>query len=144
MSPNPKRRRPRFVIDTSVLVAGISGFRDQYVTGTNPSADLLFRWAQKNNFIWLVSEDILEEYKAVLKRLRVHPNHIGSVVNLIRERAQFFKLRSAPGISPDPKDDPFCFCANQGKAHFLVTLDLKHFPQHLLKASVVSPARFQT
>jgi hypothetical protein len=35
----------------------------------------------------------LEEYKEVLKRLRVRPNLIGKVVNLIRERAEEVKVR---------------------------------------------------
>ncbi len=76
------------VVDTSVLVAGISGFREPFVPGRNPSADVLHRWAEKNNFVWLVTDDILDEYKEVLKRLRVRSNLIGGVVNLIRERAE--------------------------------------------------------
>ena len=33
--------------------------------------DVLDKWAEKGNFVWLVTEDILDEYKEVLKRLRV-------------------------------------------------------------------------
>jgi hypothetical protein len=50
-SPLPqkaKKRKPRAVVDTSVLVAGISGFREPFVSGRNPSADVLHRWAEKN------------------------------------------------------------------------------------------------
>jgi predicted nucleic acid-binding protein len=130
------------VIDTSVVVAGISGFRAQYRAGRNPSADLLHRWADKNTFVWLLTEDILDEYKQVLKRLRVRPSQIGRLVNLIRERAQLIEVRSASGISPDPKDDPLCLCANQASADFLVTLNLTDFPQKQLTAAVVSPSRF--
>jgi predicted nucleic acid-binding protein len=122
-----------------VLVAGISGFREPFVSGRNPSADLLHRWAEKNNFVWLITEDILEEYKEVLKRLRVRPNLIGKVVNLIGERAEEVKIRPSIEISPDPKDDPFCLCAEQGKADFIVTLNLKDFPEDRLKATVVLP-----
>ena len=49
------------VVDTSVLVAGIAGFRKPYVPGRNPSADLLHRWALESDFEWLVIEDILCE-----------------------------------------------------------------------------------
>lgn len=94
------------VVDTSVLVAGISGFRERFVPGRNPSADVLHRWAGKNHFVWLITEDILDEYKEVLKRLRVRSHLIGKVINLIRERAEGISLRSAIEISPDPKDDP--------------------------------------
>jgi hypothetical protein len=74
-----RKRKPRAVVDTSVLVAGISGFREPFVPGRNPSADLLQRWAEDNNFVWLVTEDILDEYKEILKRRRVRSNLIGRV-----------------------------------------------------------------
>jgi hypothetical protein len=55
----------------------------------------------------------VEEYKEVLERLRVRPNLIGRVINLIRERAEEVKVRSSVEISPDPDDDPFCHCSEQ-------------------------------
>jgi len=137
-----RKRKPRAVVDTSVLVAGISGFREPFVSGRNPSADVLHKWAERNNFVWLINEDILEEYKEVLKRLRVRSNLIGNVINLIREWADEIKVSSSLELSPDPKDDPFCLCAEQGKADFIVTLNPKDFLQHRLKAKVVSPGRF--
>jgi putative PIN family toxin of toxin-antitoxin system len=125
-----------------VLVAGIAGFREPFVPGRNPSADVLQKWAERNHFVWLISEDILEEYKEVLKRLRVRPHLIGNVINLIRERAEQIKVRSTIELSPDPKDDPFCLCAEKGKADYIVTLNPKDFLQHRLRAKVVSPSRF--
>ncbi len=83
----------------------------------------------------------MDEYKEVLKRLRVRPNLIGKVINLIRERAEEVKIRASADISPDPKDDPFCLCAEQGKADFIVTSNPRDFPQDRLKATVVSPDR---
>ena len=128
------------VVDTSVLVAGISGFREPFVQGRNASADVLHRWAEKGHFIWLVTEDILDEYKEVLKRLRVRPHVIGRVVNLIRERGEEVKVRSSIEISPDPGDDPFCLCAEQGRGDFVVTLNPKDFPEARLKAKVALPS----
>ena len=57
----------------------------------------------------------LDEYKEVLKRLRVRSGLIGRVVNLIRERAEEVKVRPSIEIQPDPKDDPFCLCAEQAE-----------------------------
>lgn len=139
MPPKRKGRKSRAVVDTSVRVAGISGFREPFVTGRNPSADVLHRWAEKNDFVWLITEDILDEYKEVLKRLRVRPSLIGRVVNLIRERAEEIQVRPSVEISPDPKDDPFCLCAEQGKADLVLTLNPDDFPKQVLKAKVVSP-----
>lgn len=134
--------KPRVLVDTSVLVAGVSGLREPFVPGRNASADVLHRWAEKNHFVWLITEDILAEYKEVLKRLHVRSDLIGQVVNLIRERAEEIKVRFSIEISPDPKDEPFCLCSEQGKADFIVTLNPKDFPGDRLKAKVVSPDRF--
>lgn len=142
MPPKGKRRRTRVVIDTNVLLAGIAGFREPFAPGRNPSADLLHRWAEKNHFIWLVTEDILDEYKEVLKRLRVRGNLIGRVISLIRERAEEVKVHSSIEISPDPKDEPFCLCGEQGKADLIVTLNPNDFPQERLRAKVVAPRHF--
>lgn len=142
-SPLPqkaRKRKPRAVVDTSVLVAGISGLREPFVPGRNPSADVLHRWAEENNFIWLVTEEIFDEYKEVLKRLRVRPNLIGKVINLIRDRAEGVTVRSSAEISPDPKDDAFCLCAESGKADFIITLNPRDFPQAHLKTKVLSPS----
>lgn len=144
MPRKAEKRKPRGVVDTSVLVAGISGFREPFVSGRNPSADVLHEWTERNSFVWLITEDVLEEYKEVLKRLRVRPNLIGKVVNLIRERAEEVKVRSSIEISPDPKDDPFCLCAEQAKADFIVTLNPKDFPEDRLSAKVVTPSQFLT
>jgi len=85
-------------------------------------------------------EDILDEYKEVLKRLRVRPNRIGRFINLIRERAEQVDIHSFIQISPDPEDDPFCLCSEEGNADFIVTLNPRDFPKERLKAKVVSPA----
>ena len=115
------------------------GFRKPYVRGKNPSADVLYKWAEKGNFVWLVTEDILDEYKEVLKRLRVRSTLIGAVINLIHERAEPVNVHGSFEISPDPKDDPFCLCSEEGNADFIVTLNPKDFPQERLRAKVISP-----
>jgi uncharacterized protein len=130
------------VIDTSVLLAGVAGFKETYVRGKNSSADILYSWAQKSNFVWLVSEEILEEYKEILRRFHVRPSLIGRIINLIRKRAEFVEARYTVEISPDPKDDAFCVCAGHGRADVIVTLNIADFPQERLKAKVTSPDGF--
>jgi len=88
------------------------------------------------------TEDIRDEYKEVLKRLRVRPHLIGRVVNLIRDRAKEVRLHISIEISSDPKDDSFCLCANESRAHSIVTLNSKDFPQDRLKVRVLSPTQF--
>ncbi len=115
MPPKARKRKPRVVVDTSVLVAGISGFREPYVLGKNPSADLLHRRAERRNFIWLVTEDILDEYKEILKRLGVRSNLIGRVINLIRERAEEVVFGSLPRFLPTPKTIRFACAPNKAR-----------------------------
>ena len=121
-------------------MAGISGFREPFVPGRNASADVLHEWAERNHFVWLVTEDILDEYKEILKRLGVRPSLIGTVINLVRERAEVVKVRSLAEISPDPQDDAFCRCAESGNADIVITLNPKDFPEEHLKSVVVLPS----
>ena len=130
-------------MDTSVLLAGVSGFKETYIRGRNQSADVLYSWAAKSNFVWLASEEILKEYKEILRRFHVRTGLIGRIINLIRERAELVQPRRTKEISPDPKDDAFCVCAERGKADFVVTLNPTDFPQNRIKARVVSPDRFE-
>jgi hypothetical protein len=111
-----------------VLVAGISGFRKPYVRGKNTSADVLYKWAEKGNFAWLVTEDILDEYKEVLKR---------SILSASEPNRWTFTppLKSLP----IPTTIHSVSAAKEGDADFIVTLNPKDFPQERLKAKVISP-----
>src|SRR5258708_20024147 len=81
LPPKGRKRKPRGVVDTSVLVGGISSFRKPHVRGRNPSADLLYRWAEKGNFVWLVTHDILHQSKQVLNPPDLRPTLILTVIN---------------------------------------------------------------
>lgn len=143
--PAKKRKRPRGVVDTSVLVAGIAGFKSPDITPANPSAVFLREWIERDTFVWLLTDEILREYKEVLARRAVRRPLIGKVVNLIREQGEWIVVAALAGISPDPGDDPFCACAEYGQADFIVTLNPKDFPQTLLAAHVIRPeARIPT
>jgi predicted nucleic acid-binding protein len=133
-----RRKQPRGVIDTSVLVAGVAGFKSWRVV-QNPSASFLREWVEVGTFTWLVTEEILSEYKGVLSRLGVRRNLVGEIINLLREEAEFVTIRSENNFSPDPDDNVFCACAEQGRAAFIATLNKKHFPQKNLTAKVISP-----
>lgn len=127
-------------MDTSVLVAGIAGFKPPELSQRNPSARFTRNWLEESNFIWLVTEEILLEYKEVLARLGVRRGLIGTIINLLRTEAEIVYPSAPVTISPDPDDDPFCSCAEEGDADFLVTLNPKDFPQLALCAKVIGPA----
>ena len=115
-------KQPRGVVDTSVLVAGIGGFKTRRSVG-NPSASFLREWLENDTFTWLVTEEILSEYKEVLTRLGVRRNLAGQIINLLREEAEFVDVRGESDISPDPNDNAFCACAEDGAAAFIATLN---------------------
>ena len=142
MKPSQKRRGRRVVVDTSVVISLISAFKGSFTPGRNPSADTLRQWVEKGKFVWLVTPEILEEYKEVAKRLNVRPSVAGRLVNLLREEAEEVTVRKSVEISPDPGDNCFCACAEETRADFLVTLNPKDFPQEKLSAKVVSAAQF--
>ena len=99
----------------------------------------MFRWADEEHFTWLYTEDILTEYKEVLRRLNVRSALIGAFINLLRERGEAVEVRSEAEVSPDPKDDPFCACSDAGRADMIFTLNPKDFPQSRVKAKVLPP-----
>jgi hypothetical protein len=81
-----------------VLVAGIAGFKPSAETA-NPSARLLRKWVAEGHFTWLISADIVAEYKAVLTRLGVRPHVVGRIINLLREAAEQIHVpRITPGF----------------------------------------------
>jgi predicted nucleic acid-binding protein len=125
-----------------VVIAGISAFKGGFVPGRNSSADMLHDWVESGSFVWLVTNEILEEYREVAKRLNIRPNVAGRLINLLKEEAEEINLQKAIEISHDPGDNCFCACAEEGNAQFLVTLNPKDFPQEKLSAKVLAPRDF--
>jgi predicted nucleic acid-binding protein len=121
-----------------VLVAGIAGLKSIEIEIQDASSRMLRDWIENGTFIWLVTDEIILEYKTVLARLGVRRSTIGRVVNLLSEEGEFIPVSSEARISPDPGDDPFCQCSEQGAADFLVTLNPRDFPQRLLAAHVIA------
>lgn len=142
MKQSQKWRGRRVVVDTSVVISGISAFKGSFVPGKHSSADMLREWVERGSFVWLVTAEILEEYKEVGKRLKVRPHVAGRLINLLKEEAEDVAVGEIMQISPDPGDNCFCGCAEEGRADFLVTLNPRDFPQKKLSAKVVSPAEF--
>jgi predicted nucleic acid-binding protein len=132
-----KSARRKGVVDTSVVVAGIAAFRER--PAISPSAKFLREWLDHAGFKWLVTEEILAEYKAVLSRLHVRRSVVGALINLLREEAELVEVQSTGGLSPEPGDEPFFACAEAGGAAFIVTLNPSDFPQRKLRAKVIGP-----
>jgi predicted nucleic acid-binding protein len=133
------RKAPRGIVDTSVVIAGAAAFRGAPLHPETASGRLILNWIEKDSFQWIYSEDILDEYKDLLKRFSVRPSVVGKFINLLREEGIQIRVRKNTAVSPDPADDPFCACAETGNAAFIVTLNPRDFPQSKIRAKVISP-----
>ena len=129
--PAQKRKRPRGVVDTSVLVAGIAGLKSTEIAPKNPSTKLLRDWIEGDTFVWLVSDEILLEYKGVLGRLGVRRPLIGKIINLLREEAEHIPPPLFQTSLPIRATIPFAVALKLARADFIVTLNAKDFPQTL-------------
>ena len=103
----PRARRPRGVVDTSVLIAGISGFRTGPIPASNPSGRMLRDWMERATFTWLLSEEILAEYKAILQRLNVRRETIGASSIFFAITQNHCLPASGAGILPTPATTSF-------------------------------------
>ena len=126
-------------MDTSVLVAGVAGMKDSVQESNVASAKFVQRWVEERPFVWLISDDILEEYREVLARLGVRRPLIGNIVNTLRAKGEHVEPGPTRNLSPDPDDNHICDCAEYGDADFIVTLNSKDFPEASLRAKVIGP-----
>ena len=134
--------QPVAVIDTNVVVSGL-------VTGepASPTAAVLDGML-RGGFTYLLSVDLLAEYRAVLLRPRIRGRHgLGEteVEVLLTEIALNGSVRDPPpmtGAVPDAGDRHLWALLQSDAAAVLVTGDdalLKHPPE---RGRVVSPRRF--
>jgi putative PIN family toxin of toxin-antitoxin system len=126
----------RVVIDTNVVVSA------NLVDEGLPASILDLAANQK--ILMCVSEDILAEYEEVLRRprLKLDSARIASSMALIRKTSKLIKPRRTLNVSPDESDNRFYECAGAAKAHFLITGNIRHFPESHKTTRIVSPREF--
>lgn len=106
---------------------GIQAFfppaRKEQTVPDNPSRLFLERWLdrKKRSFDLILTEDILDEYKEVLNRLRVRAAHTGNLIASLRRGGVLVQPWYSVEISPDPADDIFFAAATAGKANAIIT-----------------------
>jgi len=107
----------RIVIDTNVLVSAA-------VTGRNPEAVILFI-VESPDCEWVVSAEILREYKEVLSRsrLRLTESQKERWFNILERATILIEVNVEVDFPRDRKDAKFLACAVAGEADFLITGD---------------------
>ena len=112
----------RVVLDTNVIVSLLLS------TGS-PKA--IFNLALNRAFGWYVSDPILAEYQRVFSypRLQIDPIDARRAMAAIRKNAQLVKPSIILDVATDEDDNRFLECAQASKAHYLVTGNIRHFPE---------------
>lgn len=128
----------RMIIDTNVLVS--AALRDR-----TPEATILFV-VERPDFEWIVSTDIVQEYKEVLSRKKF---------GLSQEILQhwFILLDTVTTLVPvditvsfprDQKDAKFLACALLSQANYFITSDLDFTEaQRLITTTILSVSLFK-
>jgi uncharacterized protein len=113
----------RAVIDTNVVVSGLLSPADN---------EALILLAIHQGLVHACfSEEILEEYAAVLARTKFGfpPDEITAVLTMFRRQGELFVPASSAATSSDPGDTKFLQCAAAPGADYIVTGDKRDFPE---------------
>jgi uncharacterized protein len=113
----------RAVIDTNVLVSGL----------LSPAGNeaLILRAIHQGLVRPCFSEDILEEYAAVLARPKFAfpPDEIEAALAMFRRQGELFVPDVSAAASSDPADTKFLQCAQAAQADYIVTGNKRDFPE---------------
>jgi putative PIN family toxin of toxin-antitoxin system len=127
----------RVVVDTNVLVSAV-------LKGSVSEAIMLFLVADPD-FEWVVSEEILLEYKSVLgrKKFKLSPEIQERWFKIIDAFTSLIHIDVSIDFPRDPKDAKFLECAIACSADYLITgdRDFESFAE-FQGIEVVSASRF--
>lgn len=126
---------PRVVYDTNVIVSAI------LKPGSIPAS--LVALAMQGSMRLFLTQEIFEEYKDVLRRpiFGFAPSTVDSFLNNVERVSIMVYPTKRVRNALDEPDNRFLECAEEGKVHYLVTGNKKHFPFAEFKGTkIVSPA----
>ncbi len=125
------------VLDTNVLVAGL-------LTPLGPCGTIV-RMVSSGELILSFDARILAEYEEVLSRqkFKFDGDKVAALLDHIEHVGLAVASSPLPDSLPDADDEPFLEVAIAGKAVFLITGNLTHFPAQLRQGvKVISPGDF--
>jgi putative PIN family toxin of toxin-antitoxin system len=93
---------------------------------------------------WFASESVLAEYEEVLKRPRLAIDSGKASDAMARILATVSVVSAAVRVAAasDPDDNRFLECAEAAQAHYLVTGNIRHFPEVWKETRIVTPREF--
>ncbi|MBR1443331.1 MAG: putative toxin-antitoxin system toxin component, PIN family [Firmicutes bacterium] len=121
------------VIDTNVIVSAVLSKKDDAATV------IVLKAVFTGKIIPVYNDDIIAEYKEVLKRkkFKLDPDTVDGLVNSIKEAGETTERIITNETLPDPDDLVFYEVAVSKENSFLITGNIKHFPD---KHFIVTPA----
>jgi len=127
----------RVVLDTNILISGL-------LSPHGLPAEILLMTLEGAEVQLCVSEEIFAEYGEVMSRPRFKRSseEIASIMGAIRRVGFWVKPLDLVDACSDPDDDIFLECALAAEADYVVTGNIKHFPDVWGSVRVVSSRRF--
>ena len=122
------------VLDTNVLVSAILGASRMSI----PTKVL--KAVTEEKIVPLYNDEIIDEYREVLlrKKFDFDPELIETVLNtIVTDGIYIDRTKSIEEIFPDPNDIVFYEVSLSKEGSYLVTGNIKHFPQ---KSFIITPA----
>jgi putative PIN family toxin of toxin-antitoxin system len=126
----------RLVLDTNVVIS--AALKPEGLQRT------VFLLAISKPARLYVSEAIVGEYRMVLARpeLGIRRGLQMEFLDLLENRARMVSPARLVRASSDPDDDKFLECADEARADYLVTGNLRHFSRFWKATKVVSAREF--
>ena len=123
------------ILDTNIIVSAL-------LQPLGPSAQILIL-ALGGALKLCVSGEIYTEYEEVISRPRFarDPAVIAATLQSIREKAFWVKPSNRLQVCVDPDDNVFLECAEEARASYLVTGNVRHFPPSWKDTAVITPRR---
>jgi|ERR1051325_2828974 putative PIN family toxin of toxin-antitoxin system len=124
------------VLDTNIVVSGLRN--------PNGIAAEVLRLAESRAFRCFASKEILNEYEEVLERasLGLKREQITKFLRMIRRTFIMVVPTKRIKAARDPDDDMFLECALEGRADYVVTGKLRHFPSRFRISGFFGPENF--
>jgi putative PIN family toxin of toxin-antitoxin system len=126
----------RLVLDTNVLIS--AALKPEGLQRT-----VLILAVTKPAHLY-ISSAILTEYRDVLARpeLQIRRGVQQEALQLIKRRARSIVPGKRLQVTIDPKDNIFLECADEARADYLVTGNVRHFPRFWKRTKVITSREF--
>ena len=127
----------RIVLDTNILIFAL-------LSPQGPPAQVFLMILLESDTQLCVSGDIYAEYEEVIHRPRFNrsDSEIEATLRAIREKGFWVKPTEKVHACSDPDDDIFLECAQIAAAHYLVTGNVKDFPDAWANTQIVTARQF--